>query len=249
MMIDKENWQRFFSGYVVRDCTIGFEEGRLGFLLFEEIDEDASLDEGWQIRLIAVKLENPMETRFFSLSTNGLEMGAQLASAWSPAQPEFVCGAISRAVYSYRPKEYKGREDDIPFTSAGKLKPDAYSEFDSAILKTVRVGCTVFALGSAFRIFERLSGQRWREHQDIPIPAAFGSSDRDTALHAIGNTEFRDLAGTTISDMYAVGSEGAVWQRAKGHWRSVSSPTNSDLFTVAVAPDGIAYITDRRGSV
>jgi hypothetical protein len=248
-MIDKANYERFLNGYFVRDCTIGFESGRLGFLLYEEMDAEADMDEGFQIRVLAVKLSNPMETRFYSMSANGLRIGAHLSAGWSPSPDEFVACGIGRQIYSYKPKSHKGREAEIPFPSAGKLKPDAYSEFDSAVLKTVRVGTTVFALGGPFRIFERTANQQWMEHKDIPIPPAIGSTDREAALHAIGNSEFRDLAGTSTADMYAVGSEGNVWRRAKGQWRQVPFPTNLDLFTVTVAPDGTAYISDRRGSI
>jgi hypothetical protein len=216
--------------------------------LVEEQDPEDESGEHWKTKLVAANLEQPMESRIFSWAGNSLDH-ASISSAWEPNQAEYLAVDVSRRVWSYRPKVYKGAETPIPFPSAGKLNPDAYSEFDSAILKTVRVGITVFALGGPFRIFERQPGQQWLEHKDIPIPPAIGSADREIALHAIGNSEFRDLAGISTNDMYAVGSEGTVWQRVKGAWRNVAIPTNVDLFTVAVAPDGTAYITDRHCSV
>lgn len=249
MVFDKSAWKKYMDGFFVRDCTFGFEDGRLGFLIYEELEDDAELDEGWQMRLLAVKLSNPIDTRFFYITTNAIGVGGMIASAWHPRQQEFVVAGIGRQIYSYKPKEYKGREPDIPFPAAGKLKPDAYSEFDCAIMKTVRVGSTVFAVGGPFRVFERTANQQWIEHKDIPIPAAIGSADRETALHAIGNSGFEDLAGLSPDDMYAVGREGTIWQRTQGQWRQRAFPSNLDLFTVAVAPDGTAYITDRRCSV
>jgi hypothetical protein len=216
--------------------------------LVEEQDPEDESGEHWQTRLVAVNLEQPMETRFYARGGDSLDH-ASISSAWEPSQTEYLAVDVSRRVWSYKPKTYKGAETPIPFPSAGKLNPDAYSEFDSAILKTVRVGTAVFALGGPFRIFERQPNQQWLEHKDIPIPPAIGSADREIALHAIGNSEFRDLAGISTNDMYAVGSEGTVWQRVKGNWRQVAFPTNVGLFTVAVAPDGTAYITDQRGSV
>jgi hypothetical protein len=248
MILDARTYQKFFEGYFIRDATIGFTSKRLGFLLVEEQDPEDESGEHWKTKLVAVNLDQPMESRIFSWAGNSLNH-ASISSAWEPGQTEYLAVDVSRRVWSYKPKVYKGAESPIPFPSAGRLKPDAYSEFNSAIMKTVRVGATVFALGSAFRIFERQPNQQWFEHKEIPIPPAIGSADRETALYAIGNSEFHDLAGTSTDDMYAVGSGGAVWQRVKGAWRQIAFPTNVDLFTVAVAPDGTAYITDRRGSV
>jgi len=247
-MFDRESWNRFMSGYFIRDCTIGFEDGRLGFLLFEELDDDAQMEDGFQIRLLAVKVANPMETRFFSMSANGLGVGSQLSSAWAPQESEFVAVGIGLEVYAYKPKSHKGREEDIPF-EVRKLGPDAYSDFGAGVLKTARVGATVYALGGPFRVFERVGPQRWKEHADIPLPAEIGSSDRETALAAIGDSAFQDLAGLSEDDLYAVGSAGAVWRRKAGRWTQMPFPGNLRLHTVAVAPDGTTYITDIRGSV
>ncbi len=247
-MIDGENYKRFIDGYFVRDCTIGYESGRLGFLLYENQSDEEDLSEGFQIRLLAVKLPNPMETRFFSMSSNGLGIGASLSSAWSPSPNEFVACAIARETYSYKPKSHKGREPEIPF-QGGKIHSDAYGEFDSVIYKVVRVGPTLFAVGAPLRIFERIPNQQWKEHKEIPLPIELGARDHDGYINAISNCDFRDLAGLSPDDMYAVGSAGIVWRRKGGNWRQLAFPSNLRLHTVAVAPDGTAYITDIRGSV
>lgn len=247
-MFDRDSWRRFMSGYIVFDCTIGFEDGRLGFLLYEEMAEDARMEDGFQIRVLAVKLANPMETRFFSMSANGLGVGARLTSAWSPQNEEFVSTGIARETYSYKPKTYKGREQDIPF-EARKLTPEAYHEFDAVVTKIVRVGTTVFAVGGPLRVFERTGDQQWIEHVDIPIPAELGSADRETMMDALSDCRFEDLAGLSTSDMYAVGGAGAVWRRKGGTWTQMAFPGDLGLHTVAVAPDGTAYISDMRGSV
>ncbi|UXH80640.1 hypothetical protein [Roseateles amylovorans] len=241
MMIDEVRWTEFLKGYVVKDCTIGFEEGRLGFLLYEELEEGASLENGFKIRILSVKLSNDMDKRFFSMSANGLGVGARLASAWAPQNEEFVAVGIGRETYSYKPKAYKGREETIPFEGR-KLSADAYHEFDAAITKTVRVGCTVFAVGVPFRIFERMDAQRWKEHDDIAIPPEIGSSDRETMMDAVTNSTFQDLAGTSPQDMYAVGGEGTVWRRQGEAWKRMKFPGDLSLHTVAVEPNGTTYI-------
>lgn len=251
MIFTKDEYQKLIAHYFVRDGSLGPLGGGITLLLVEEVDTDRNMDEGWKSRVLTINLGKPREGqgRFFAASANKLSFASLACSLHSSGQPEAVVVDTTRLVWSQRSKEDKGYEEEIPFPSAGKLKPDAFSEFDSALLKTVRVGATVFAVGTPFRIFERQPGQQWLEHKDIPIPPTIGSADRETAMHAILNTKFHDLAGTSPSDMYAVGSEGTVWQRVKGAWRNVAIPTNVDLFTVAVAADGTAYITDRHCSV
>ncbi|WP_147307154.1 hypothetical protein [Roseateles depolymerans] len=249
MLFNQETWARFMDGYLVRDCTLGFEEGRLGFLLFEELGADDRMEDGFDIWLLAVKLDQPPESRFFSLPVNRLSVAGQLSSAWSPRDSEFVAVGATREVYAYKPKAYKGREEDgIPF-DVRKLSEEAYEQFDCAIYKTVRVGPTVFALGTPFRVFEREGPQQWREHEGIPLPADLGSADEETWEAAIDECAFLDMAGLADNDLYAVGHAGAVWRYSRGVWRELPFPSDLSLHTVAVSPDGTAYITDIHGSV
>lgn len=248
VLFDRDNWDEFMDGFMVRDCTIGFEDGRLGFLLFQEMDTDDHMEDGFDIWILSVRLNAPMESRFFALPADDLSVSGQLSSAWSPNTSELVAVGAGQSVYAYKPKTYKGQEPGIPF-EGGKLRPDAAGEFGCAIYKTVRVGTTVFALGTPFRIFERTGPNQWREHIDIPIPSELGSSDRTVFRAALDECAFQDMAGLSEDDLYAVGQAGTIWRRKGGLWKQMPFPSNLGLHTVAVAPDGTAYVTDMRGSV
>jgi hypothetical protein len=245
--VDRERYGKYLAGFFVRDASLGFSEFRIAFLLVRTPEFKDDLGDGWDTRLITFNLEQPMPTRVFSMTGNNISH-ASIASSWSPDHQEYVAVDTMARVWAYKPKTYKGSEPPIPFR-AGKLHPDAYGEYAAAIHKTVRVGTTVFAIGAPFRIFERIDNQQWREHTDIPIPADIGSPDREVYIEAIGNCDFKDLAGLSVDDMYAVGSAGVVWRRQAGQWRQLAFPSHLRLHTVAVAPDGTAYITDIRGSV
>jgi hypothetical protein len=247
MIFNKERWDKIGGGFFVRDCTLGFDSDRIGFLLVEEIDNDQSMDDGWQTRLLAVKLSNPMDTRFYYATGNNFSF-ASITSAWEPSQTEFVIVDTETKVWSYKPKTYKGDEKAIPFVG-GKLKPDAYGEYDSVVKKLVRVGTSIFAVGGPWRIFERLDAQQWLEHKDIPIPPGLASSDKNVFSDTLSDCMFNDLAGYSTQDMYAVGEAGAVWHRKGKQWRQIHFPTNLRLHTVAAGGDGFVYITDIRGSV
>jgi hypothetical protein len=155
----------------------------------------------------------------------------------------------SRLVWSQRTKEDKGYEQQIPFDGRGYGYQEL-SEVGCIVRKVVRVGHAVFAVGDPLRIFERVAGQQWQEHKDIPMPADLKLGCSDEEIRAgLSRSALRDLAGLSEQDMYAVGDEGVVWRRSGKQWRQTAIPTNVDLCTVAVSSDSTAYITDRHCSV
>lgn len=240
MLFDRPSYHRFLAGYFIQDCTLGFEPGRLGFLLFEE-QEDEDHDEPFQVRVLAVKLTNPVETRFFSMSANALGLGAELGSAWAPGHSEFLAVGIGRETYGYKPKVHKGQESRIPFVGG--------RGYDSVVLRTARAGTTVFAVRAPLRVFERLGPVQWREHTGIPLPEGLDSTDAEVLDAALRDASFHDLAGLSAHDLYVVGSRGTVWRLAGEQWRRLAFPSELALKTVAVAPDGTAYVSDERGFI
>lgn len=245
MIFNKYLWGKIMGNMFLRDCTIGFEPGRLGFLLYEYKDATDHLENGWLTRTLYVNMTMPMDERFFSRSGTGFGFGS-ISSAWSPNNTEYVSADIGKQVISYKPKAYKGNEPEIPF-NPGPQVPGAYGEFGAAISKVIRVGTTVFAVGGPYRVFERIGHQQWKEHKELPIPASLRSADRETYIGT--RAFFNDMAGLSINLMYVVGEEGAIWMYTNGRWLPLTIPTNHDLHTVACAPDGMVYITDHRGCV
>lgn len=246
MIFDEKSWNNICRGYTILDGTIGFEAGRLGFMLAEVTEAD-HLDDGFQVRFVAVKLANPVEQRFFVREGDTLGR-ASLSAAWEPNQTEFVMADLMSRVWSYKPKLYKGSEAPVPFDGRGYGYPDV-GEVGSSVVRVTRVGSALYAVGSPFRVFQRLPGQAWREHKAIPIPPDLKSKDEDKITRALTRSTFFDLAGFSESDMYAVGDEGNVWHFDGKQWTRCEFPTNLRLQTVTCAGDGVVYITDIRGSL
>lgn len=246
MIFNKEYWEHLCSGFMIRDCTYGFEDGRFAFYLVEEGDEH-HLDNGWTTRIVIVNMQQPMESRFFFLDVEGMSFST-MSSAWAPSQTEYVLADSFRNVLSYKPKTYRGPEEKIPFDGRGYGFKDA-GEVGSAIHKVVRVNTTVFAIGTPLRVFERLPGQQWREHDELPLPEQLKSDDREKIIEALGNSMLVDLAGFSETDMYAVGGGGAVWHFDGKKWSAIEFPTNNRLYTVACGADGLVYISDVHGSL
>ena len=246
MIISKALWEEFFQGYLIRDCTYGFDDGRMGFYLVRDTDSH-HLDDGWTTRFVAVNMAQPVDKRFFAMETDELSF-AKISSAWSPSQTEFVILDSGRAVISYKPTSYDDGEEPIPFDGRGYGYSDL-GEVGCAIYNLVRVNRTLYALGGPLRIFERQPGQRWREHIGIPIPAQLKSSNDDEITEALGDCMLLDMAGFSEAEMYAVGGGGAVWHFDGCAWSRLAFPTHARLHTVACGADGLVYITDIHGSL
>jgi len=247
MPFSTAEYEKLLSGFFVRDAAFGQVANELVFFLVEEVDPDRHLEDGWKNRILRVLLGTTEAGRFFATSVNKLSFASLSSGAGEKAETVVVDTGLQ--VWSMRSKDDKGYETQIPFDGKGYGYQDV-GEVGCAITKTVRVGHTVFAVGAPMRVFERTAGQQWVTHEEIPIPAGLklGRSDEEIRA-ALSDANLNDLAGLNEQEMYAVGHAGTLWQRTQGKWRQRAFPTNLDLFTVAVAPDGTAYITDRRCSV
>lgn len=228
MIFDKETWLRFGHDFWVYDGTLGFEDGRYGFVMSanpNEADDELLAN----TRFLFIKEDQPMESRFFRLDSEYFGF-TTISAGWSPSETEFVA-VDGNSVLSYKPKVYKGIEKSIDGTL-----PD--TTLVSSTTKTVRVANTIYAVGNPVRVYKRLGQNNWINNSDsIPIPAGFKSGS------TIGN-EFYDLAGFSETDMYAVGGEGNVWHFDGKLWQQIAFPTNIELDTVVCAEDGNVYITD-----
>ena len=158
MIISQERWDKTFKNFEVYDCTYGFEHGRVGLLLIEKIDEN-HIEYGNDYympkhKLVSIVIDNPPENRVFGMSFGNLSYPT-ISAGWSPSQTELVIVDIDCEVISYKTREYKGRENnlDIPISKSSDMR--------TAIIKVVRVGTSVYAIGGGLRIYKRINHQVW----------------------------------------------------------------------------------------
>ncbi|HCR9749815.1 TPA: hypothetical protein OPR08_002019 [Citrobacter koseri] len=243
MIINKEAWEKYFKGFDVYDCTYGYEHGRVGLALIELVEEEHDEYENPfytpEKRLISIAINNPPEQRIYGRRAKGISL-MTISSGWSPSNNEYVMASQGRAVVSYKEDEYKGRENDIDIPIPGA------NDMFSAIARLVRVGTSVYAIGSGFRVYKRINHQIWQEYsQSIPIPE--GLTERK--VEALTTSFFEDMAGFSESDIYAVGGTGIIYHFDGDKWKQLAFPTNKLLYTVCCAGDGFVYIADFDGAV
>ena len=243
MIIDEVSYKKYFKGFDIYDCTYGYEHGRVGFTLIELVNEKHDeYDNPFyrpEKRLISIVFTSPSENRIYGCRATGISL-MTISSGWSPSQAEYVMVSQGGDVVSYKEDAYKRIEGSIDILIPGSV------DMRSAITKLVRVGTSIYAIGSGFRIYKRINYQIWNEYsQNLPVPDGFVKREAE----AITRSLFQDLSGFSESDMYAVGGTGTVYHFNGEQWKQLPFPTNKLLYTVCCAGDGFVYIADFDGAI
>ncbi|NHZ66763.1 hypothetical protein [Massilia genomosp. 1] len=238
-IFDESTWDTYISGYTFYDCAILSEHG-FGFVLVEEKDGDDDDDSAPMTRFIAMKIDNPIESRFNGSETNGFSKTTIASSEHSRG---YVAVDTGSKVYSID-SERMGDERAIDRV----LDMSTYNGMVGVIHKVVRAAGQVYALGDFRRIYRRIGVDQWielgAEGAGVPMPAEIpSSSDYDSSIG------FNDMSAFAKNDMYAVGGDGDVWRFDGKKWHNCPIPTNASLETVCCAGNGIVYITELNGSV
>lgn len=116
--------------------------------------------------------------------------------------------------------------------------------------RLVTISGYAFATGLDRGVYKRTGINQWEAFDPTglpPIPTEFNSSLESAELtYALG---FNDLDGPHEQLLYAVGGKGDVWRYDGKRWHQCDFPSNEQLNTVTVAPDGTVYISGEGGSL
>lgn len=240
MIVDDASKKKFIGGFGVYDGSIG-SDNRLCFVLVE--NNDSGRSKLLATRFLFVRLENPIERRFWGLNW---DIPSFTTVAWGSTDfHEFVMVNSQREVYAYN-YNYAVREfeDDIDEFISG------VDGISPSINKVVRVGKSVYAIGSPDRIYKRLGVNKWEDHvSNFDMPSGLYDKNKDVRLHTAIHARFWDLAGFSEQDMYVVGRNGSVCHYNGSKWERITFPADSDLLTVVCGGDDQVYITDNNCSV
>lgn len=111
-----------------------------------------------------------------------------------------------------------------------------------AAVRMARIGGSAYAVGLFRDVFKRTGRANWTK-MDSGLPSL---SSKQISATSLG---FQDLDGLTEDNMYAVGGHGDVWRYDGSRWKQCDFPSNKQLDTVTVAPDGQVYISGQSGSL
>ncbi|NHZ38465.1 hypothetical protein [Massilia rubra] len=238
-IFDVPLWEKYISGYTFYDCAI-LSEYEFGFVLVEERDDDDDADTGPKTRFIAMKVDNPIDSRLTGSQTNAFSK-TTIASSEQPRV--YIAVDTGSKVHSIH-SERKGDEKAIDRV----LDMSTYNGMLGTIRKVVRAVGEVYAIGSFRKIYRRIDMNQWielgSEGKGVPMP-----TDLTSPTDFVFTLGFNDMSAFAKNDMYAVGGDGDVWRFDGKKWHNCPIPTNASLETVCCAENGIVYITELNGSV
>lgn len=238
MIIDKEKWKKFGTGFSVIGGLIGFANSRYCFVL-EETERNTHRDPPPKLRLLFARMERPLERRFYSVDFDELEFPL-FASATTAGLDEFVvCDMDGNTIV------YNDVVAEIGTEEPGIVTIWSDQGDNAPVERLKRVNGKMYAVCLDRRILER-QGKKgiWTEFPGLARPSDRGGED-------VSNLDFgfADMDAFSPKDIYAAGGSGDVWQYNGKEWRRCDFPSDESLYTVCCAGDGKVYITGEDGSL
>jgi len=212
-----EDWQIVDVALVARDC--------LCLVTRQLVDpEVASLGTDYDV-----------PTRMSWLFTNGKRGGMEFSGFAFPkagaCQFPLRQGLMSN----------KNREGQVYAAGSGShdseyLLPDAGPGNIVSIRRLKRINGWAYAVSMFRKVFKRVEVGRWQR-----LSEGLERQPHETNGLDLG---FNDIDGLGDDNLYAVGGKGDVFHYSGQRWTRCDFPSNRQLYTVTVVPDGTAYITD-----
>ena len=131
--------------------------------------------------------------------------------------------------------EHKGMEE---------ISPEGWDDYTKSVA-IKRLKCIdgwAYAACMFRKVYKRVAVD-----ERVPVMNGFPTLTREQIRK--GFYGFEDIHGLDESNIYAVGGHGDVWRYDGSIWRQCDFPSNEQLGTVTVAPDGKVYITGEGGSL
>lgn len=115
--------------------------------------------------------------------------------------------------------------------------------------RIVTIGGWAYSVGGVRKIYKRTAVGRWEQFDTTGLPDSSAQYTPKGKYIDRAYMGFRDMDGPSEDLLYAVGGHGEVFLYQDRHWRQCDFPSNEQLGTVTVAPDGTVYITGEGGNL
>lgn len=127
-------------------------------------------------------------------------------------------------------------DGDVYTYAAGKSTAESIVPAPSALAAIATIDGYAYACGMLRQVYVRTAEGQWQ---------AIGAPEPPAGVTA----GFEAIAGYNEQDIYAVGWEGEIWQRAAGNWIQHDSPVNLILTGVTCSNDGYVYACGQSGTL
>lgn len=234
-ILDERAWQERIEGWLIVGCSI-----RKGPVISLVLRRDIEANELSQLS----DDEVPTRVFYFNLATNvsgydQFDYGMRFPKIGSSEFPDSLTICAARSPTG--PVWVVNRN----YAEMEQVRPDALEKPRStvAVSRIVQVNGRAYAVSRFRRLFRRDGPNQWILVSE-GIPPGKVKSPFDE-----GKYGFHDLHGLTEDNLYAVGGHGDVWRYDGIRWIQCDFPSNKELDTVTVAPDGQVYISGQSGSL
>ena len=235
VFVSEQEWREHFPGWVVVDCIVRSKQ-RVSVMLRQALDDDVDLsmmhDHDIETKAVQLQLDR-------SLSEPRVYTGGHVEEFNRP-----VLGLSLRPIPQHLivAKNNKG----TVFAAGGGQAELEYISPEGLVPMTERIVCIdgfAYSVGGVREIYKRVAVGQWEQFNSAGLP---DSSYRGKTRAYMG---FNDMDGPDESLLYAVGGHGDVHRYDGRRWHRCDFPSNEQLGTVTVAPDGRVYITGEGGNL
>ena len=223
IFVGNDEWNKHFSGWVIVDCAIRNRK-RISILKRKVLSDDAIAtiaDHEIETKAVQIQLDREInEKRVYRgghlVDFNRPVLGVSL----SPVAQDLIVaknkkGSVFAAGSGRAEMEYVSPEGKVP-----------------GVQRIVCIDGYAYSVGTARNIYKRVAVGEWEQFNSEGLPPYRYDG---TGGHHRG---FNDMDGPDESLLYAVGGHGDVWRFDGSRWIQCDFPSNEQLGTVTVAPDG-----------
>lgn len=231
--VSREDWNARVKGWSIVDCAVR-SKNFVQFVL-RKFNEDGSPHSGWDseipTRAFQIKLGRSVsESRVGSQDI--FRMGhPKVGVCLQPVEQGLVFSMAQHGHVIASGSGHQGTESITPDDESPGLK------------RIVCIQGWAYAVGMFRQVYKRVEFGRWER---LPTNGLVTTAADAETLRWMG---FADMDGPDESCLYAVGGKGDVFLFDGKRWRQCDFPSNEQLGTVTVVPNGDVFITGEAGNI
>lgn len=231
--VSHQDWKARICGWSIVDCAV--RSGNfVGLVMRKFVNDDQPL-KGW---------DHDIPTRAFQIKLNRNQNESRVGSQdiFNIGHPKI---GVSRFPIAqdlvFTPEDF-GTVIASGSGHEGTEKISPHRE-RPGIKRIVCIQGWAYAVGLIRQVYKRVDLGQWEK---LPEQGLFDTRFEGESPTWMG---FSDMDGSDERCLYAVGGHGEVFLFDGSKWRQCDFPSNEQLATVTVAPNGDVYITGEGGSI
>lgn len=237
--IDKQEWKEFFKDWQITDCAIRSPKFVCA-LARKRLSQSESrgLD------------DSEIPRRYLKIMLERAE-GQRSGHADLIGYPDPVIGTCTLPIAQDIIASINGHAYANGAGQDGMEEPRDHENNGVVPTRIKQIAGYAFIVGTSRDVIKRTAPGQWSPFNREGIPATqrhFPNGALESSQYT-SSQGFNDIDGPSEQLLYAVGGKGDVWRYDGRRWAQCDFPSNEQLNTVTVAPDGTVYISGEGGNL